>query len=169
MIPIYFRKEKENAVIPTFGHADNTNAGVDFYACIDRPVWIFPRQSKIIGTGISWHCDVDYMEAFLRFSEEDFNSSDRLYKLGMIVQSRSGLAMNKGLECSNAGVIDEGYTGEIRIKLYNTSNWIKIIYPNDRIAQGVIHLIPMIEVLEYKDEPVRETLRGSKGFGSSGI
>lgn len=167
MIPIYFKKLNNNAKIPVFGHNDNTNAAVDIYSCIDKNIIIWPKSSKVIDTGITWYVDTDYMETFLRYSEGEFSESDRLYKLAMVIQSRSGLAFKQSLEASNAGVIDEAYQGEIKVKLYNNSWFPKIVKNHERIAQGVIELLPMIDIKEWIGE-LPKTVRGDKGFGSSG-
>jgi len=167
MIPIYFKKLDPNAKIPVFGHNDSTNAAVDLYSCIDKNIIIWPKSSAVIPTGITWYVDVDYMETFLRYSEEEFSDSERLYKVAMVIQSRSGLAFKKGIESSNAGVIDESYQGEIKAKLYNNS-WFPVVIKNhERIAQGIIELLPMIEIKEWVGE-LPNTNRGDKGFGSSG-
>lgn len=164
MLPVYFFKIKDNAKLPIFGHNDITNAAVDIYSCIDKNIIIWPKSSKIISTGIGWFIDIDALDNFLNIKE----SNSRLFKLAMVIQSRSGLAINKGIECSNAGVIDEGYIGEIKVKLYNNT-WIpKMIKNHERIAQGVIELLPLIELKEIKKENIKNTSRGNKGFGSSG-
>jgi dUTP pyrophosphatase len=160
MIPIYFKKLRPTAIIPSFGHDDNTNAGVDFYACIDKPIIIWPKCSATFGTGVSWYVDTKRIKT---------KHGEREEKLGMILQSRSGLAINKGLECSNAGVIDQGYSGEIKIKLYNNSFWFKKILPNDRVAQGIVEYLPMIKIEELgENEIIVDSTRKDKGFGSSG-
>jgi dUTPase len=106
--------------------------------------------------------------------------------LGGIVQSRSGIAIKHSIECSNAGVIDHGYTDEIHVKIYNhdpREPWA--IKFGDRIAQLCLHIKPakIVDLLEifFKDKnslvfSIQErdistwpqTARGNKGIGSSG-
>ena len=89
----------------------------------------------------------------------------------MQVRPRSGIAFKHGVTVLNSpGTIDTKFVGEIKVLLVNLSNeeftWAK----GDRIAQGVIasrvssDFGNLIEVTEIK-----ETERGSGGFGSTGV
>ena len=83
---------------------------------------------------------------------------------GGIVKDRSSMAM-KRLTIS-AGVIDNGYRGEIKILISNHSGTEHTIEPDQKIAQ----LIPC-PVTDWKAEEARElsdTHRGEDGFGSTG-
>ena len=89
---------------------------------------------------------------------------------GMIC-SRSGLAAKHGLAVLNSpGIIDSDYTGELKVILANLSNQSFTIKPGDRIAQLVISKYEAID-LDIMDNPVIDTntIRGEKGFGSTGI
>lgn len=80
------------------------------------------------------------------------------------IKSKSGLNVNHGLTAE--GVIDSGYTGSIRVKLYNHTNNGYHFERGDKIAQLVI--LPIITPeLELVDE-LEETERGDGGFGSTG-
>lgn len=80
------------------------------------------------------------------------------------VRGRSGLA-SKGI-FAHMGTVDFGYTGEIRVVLFNMSGDTRIFTPGERIAQIVVSKIekPSVEFVEA----LEETNRGEKGFGSSG-
>ena len=84
------------------------------------------------------------------------------------LKSRSSLA-KKGIEVK-AGTLDAGYTGDIGIYLFNSSNTTQQIQPNERIAQAI--LLPLINISNLKEVNTREelgqTLRGQNGFGSTG-
>lgn len=80
------------------------------------------------------------------------------------IKSKSGLNVNHGLTAE--GVIDSGYTGSIRVKLYNHTREDYAINEGDKIAQLVI--LPIITPdLELVDE-FEATERGDGGFGSTG-
>ena len=80
------------------------------------------------------------------------------------IKSKSGLNVNHGLTAE--GVIDSGYTGSIRVKLYNHTEKSYIFEQGDKIAQLVI--LPIITPeLELVDE-LEPTERGDGGFGSTG-
>ena len=81
--------------------------------------------------------------------------------------SRSGHGL-KGISLANSvGVIDAGYTGEIRVTLENHGREPFEVYPNDRVAQLVI--VPMITPAFRDVEALPATDRGHKGFGSTGV
>ena len=80
------------------------------------------------------------------------------------LKSKSGLNVKRGI--TSEGVIDAGYTGSIRVKLYNNTRIPYLVKKGDKISQLVI--LPIysdeLEVVESLDEPAR----GNNGFGSSG-
>ena len=84
---------------------------------------------------------------------------------GMILKDRSGLADKYGLHVL-AGVIDNGYRGELEILLVNLSHQSMQILPGDRIAQAI--LVPLIDAEVEEVDELSETERGEKGFGASG-
>lgn len=83
--------------------------------------------------------------------------------VGML-KSKSGLNVKHGI--TSEGVIDVGYTGSIRVKLYNHSEKPYELKAGDKISQLVIMPI-LTPNFELVDE-LEETERGEKGFGSSG-
>ncbi len=81
------------------------------------------------------------------------------------IRDRSGLAFKHGLH-TLAGVIDETYRGEIGVVLVNLGKKDYTIKKNERIAQLIIS--PYIQAnIEYVEE-LQDSVRGEKGFGSSG-
>lgn len=83
--------------------------------------------------------------------------------VGML-KSKSGL--NVKHDIVGEGVIDSGYTGSIRVKLYNHGAESYVIEQGDKISQLVILPIitPELELVAHLDE----TERGDNGFGSTG-
>ncbi|WP_312979550.1 dUTP diphosphatase [Corynebacterium sp.] len=82
------------------------------------------------------------------------------------ILSRSGLASG-GVWVANApGLIDPDYRGEICVLLYNSTNYKYQIAAGDRVAQLQLPrcLHPEFAVVDELDE----TVRGSRGFGSTG-
>ena len=86
-----------------------------------------------------------------------------------LVIPRSGLAANHGLSIVNApGLIDSNYRGEIKVILINLDSQHDFeIKRGDRIAQLLLTNVPTVslEVVEI----LPESVRGTGGFGSSGI
>jgi dUTP pyrophosphatase len=70
---------------------------------------------------------------------------------------------------NSPGTIDRGYTGEIKVILFNQSQEPYLVKRGQKIAQLVIVpvLHPYIEVV--KERLQITTSRGDKGFGSTGV
>ena len=121
--------------------AHETDAGLDIYS---REAQVIPpRGSAVFDTGV--HIELP----------------DNT--VGML-KSKSGVNVNHGI--TSEGVIDVGYTGSIRVKLYNHSDKIYTVGKGDKITQLVIMPI-LIPKLEFADS-LSESERGSDGFGSTG-
>ena len=130
----------EGAFMPTRGHT--YDAGLD----LRTPVafGIKAGGSAVIDTGI--HVEIP---------------------IGMVgmLKSKSGLNVKHGI--TSEGVIDTGYTGSIRAKLYNHGNEDVSFEKGDKITQLVIMPIYIPGKLEVV-ETLEETDRGANGFGSTG-
>lgn len=138
-------KLDENAIMPTRAHS--TDAGLDLYSPVD--FWIEPSGSPIgdnyavIDTGV--HVELPKGT------------------VGML-KSKSGLNVKHSI--IGEGVIDEGYTGSIKVKLYNLGSLPMDFKRGDKIIQLVI--VPYYApILELVDE-LEETERGTGGLGSTG-
>lgn len=131
-------------------------------ACIDLfancEMSIPPGESVIIGTNIKIKRHTLPPDSF------------------MCIKDRSSIAC-QGVFCIG-GVIDLGYTGELKIVMFNSSKKIFEINPNDRIAQFYIpkKIDPLrISLIDEKSEKVisetstlsRKRTRGDAGFGST--
>ena len=127
------------AFIPERAH--NTDAGLDLKSpvCIEIP----PRCSAVIDTGV--HVDLP------------------IGTVGFL-KSKSGLNVNHDI--TSDGVIDVGYTGSIKVKLYNHGIIPYQVLRGDKITQLVVFEchFPDVEIVEELDN----TERGNKGFGSTG-
>ena len=83
---------------------------------------------------------------------------------GLLV-SKSGLNTVNGI--TSTGLIDEGYTGEIMVKLYNHSDKKYMVEAGDKISQLVV--IPVrYEQIEVVEAFEGDSERGKNGFGSTG-
>lgn len=135
------KKLRPDAKLPHKIHAGDL--GYDLFS--DEGVAIFPHETKVVKTGIAIQFPAGY---------------------GGFIKDRSSVATKKGLH-TVAGVIDNGYTGEIGMALYNGTESVIHITPGEKIAQLV--LIPTVD---FTIEEVIETIsldgRGDNGFGSTG-
>lgn len=129
----------EGAYMPTRAH--ETDAGLDLYSM--ETIIVPAKESATFDTGV--HIELPPQS------------------VGFI-KSKSGLNVKHGIQ--SEGVIDVGYTGSIKVKLYNHSGYDYKVNRGDKISQLVILPIytPTLEVVYDLDE----TERGNNGFGSSG-
>ena len=129
----------EGAYMPTRAHS--TEAGLDLYSPVD--VMIMPRANAVIDTGVH----VELPPGSVGF-----------------LKSKSGLNVKHGI--LGEGVIDAGYTGSIRVKLYNHSGERYYIQRGDKITQLVILPVMLLDLKQV--EMLEDTDRGANGFGSTG-
>ena len=81
-----------------------------------------------------------------------------------LIWPRSGLAA-KGIS-TDAGVIDSGYRGEVKIVMTNSTPHRYTIHQGDKIAQILIQKVFLDEVMEVQE--LEDSTRGANGFGSTG-
>lgn len=127
------------AIQPTRAH--DTDAGLDLYSIEDRI--IEAKGDAIFKTGVHIQLPKGYA--------------------GLLV-SKSGLNVKHGI--TSTGLIDEGYSGEITVKLYNHGGRDYTIRKGEKISQLVI-LPVRYEPVEIVDE-IDSGERGDAGFGSTG-
>lgn len=133
----------DQELIPTFMH--KSDAGCDLRAASDGIIG--PLSRKLVGTGIAIQLPENY---------------------AAFVHPRSGLALKQGVTVLNTpGTIDAGYTGEIGVILFNSSDEPFEYQRGDRIAQLVFQEI--IQPTFIFVSQLEETDRGSAGFGSTGV
>ena len=130
----------KGAYPPERAHA--TDAGLDIRSRENTTV-VPARGSAIFYTGI--HMQIPHGYA------------------GLLV-SKSGLNVKFGI--TSTGLIDEGYTGEIVVKLYNDGFTGKIINKGDKISQ--LMLIPVLHATPTQVDELDASERGENGFGSTG-
>lgn len=80
------------------------------------------------------------------------------------IEGRSGVGFKKHI-FPHSGIIDNGYRGDMGIKLYNFGTEPQTFVPGDKVAQLVIH--PLIQANVHWSTGATESQRGEKGFGSS--
>ena len=82
-----------------------------------------------------------------------------------ILVSKSGLNIKSDI--TSTGLIDSGYAGAIKVKLYNHGDKPYMVCAGDKISQIVI--VPVFTPsLEIVNEFSEKGERGDNGFGSSG-
>ena len=107
-MPVYIKKLKEQAAIPSYGSAEA--AGADLYACLETAVEIAAGLAMELPEGT---VGLVYARSGLA--------------------SKKGLA-----PANKVGVIDSDYRGEVMVALHNHSAQAAVVEPGERIAQLVI-------------------------------
>ena len=80
------------------------------------------------------------------------------------IAPRSGPAMQNHISIG-AGVVDEDYTGNLSILVFNLSNSEFDIKAGDSVAQLICEKIALPTLIEVTS--LTQTERGERGFGSS--
>ena len=146
LLDVNFTKSNPDAKDPKYAYP--TDSGFDLYST--ETVLIDPFGRKLISTGL--HIDIP----------EGYEIQ---------VRSKSGLALKEGLMVLNSpGTVDQGYTGEIQVILFNTTNKSKNIEKGQKIAQAV--LTPVVSgkwVKLIEKEEINNKDRNENGFGSTGV
>ena len=81
-----------------------------------------------------------------------------------VICSKSGLNVKHGI--ISDGLVDSGYTGSVRVKLYNLSDKSYLLEAGDKISQ--IMFVPVLSATMLETIALEETERGDGGFGSTG-
>jgi len=144
----------EHSVVPFAGapeaapeYQSEGAAGADLRARLDADVLIPPGGRALIPTGLRLQIP--------RGLEGQ-------------VRPRSGLAVRYGVSVLNSpGTIDSDYRGEVKVILVNLGQEEFRVRSGDRIAQLVFS--PVVRVTFQREASVDETVRGSGGFGSTGV
>lgn len=147
-----FYKVHEDARVPEKNHKDLTtgDAGLDVFSVEDA---VIPAKGSVevkIGLKVA-HISPGFW---------------------VKIEGRSGLAFKKGIT-PFGGIIDNGYRGEIGIKLINSSDEEQTIEKGTAVAQLIVYrmidsTVSVQELPHPADEALEPTTaRGTKGFGSS--
>ena len=123
------------------------SAGMDLMANLEESIVLKPFQRLVVKTGL-------------------FISLQQGYEAQ--IRPRSGLALKKGITVLNSpGTIDADYRGEIGVILINLSDSYFEINTGDRIAQMII---AKHETIDWETvDKLDDSVRGDKGFGSTGV
>src|ERR1035437_7223337 len=135
-----FLSLNKDAKIPSYAHPGD--AAFDIYAV--EKVTLGKGKFLPVKTGIASEIPINYVVSF---------------------RGKSGLAAKSGINVLG-GVIDSNYRGEWMVILANHGSKSYQFEKGDKIAQGFLQAVPPVKIIEVKK--LSETVRGEKGFGSSG-
>lgn len=134
------RKLSPDARLPSYGTPEA--AGLDLFHLDRSTLVIAPGMTVKLGTGLAMQIPQGFAGVVRPRSSA--------FKRGLIVQ----------------GLIDSDYRGEVFVVVTNASYREQEIEPGSSIAQLVVLPYPTMTVVEV--EELLPSLRGNKGFGSTG-
>lgn len=144
-ISVKLVKTHDDAVLPVANNKDplTGDSGYDLYAVED--VVITRSSSAVVPVGLTL--------------------ADITPGYWIRIEPRSGLGFKHSLQ-PHLGVIDNGYRGDLAVKMYNFNGSSSYtVKKGDKIAQLVVY--PLLQPIFEFTDTVTETSRGDKGFGSS--
>lgn len=136
----------ENAVFPKYAYP--SDSGFDLHSTQDLEIGPFGRI--LVPTGLKVSFDEGYE---------------------IQVRPKSGLAIKQGLTVLNTpGTVDQGYTGEIQVIVFNTNNYSVTIPKGMKVGQAVLCPVVQGKFVNFEEVgQIEEKDRGNNGFGSTGI
>ncbi len=143
MAKVKIKKLHEDAIIPEYAHKGD--AAMDVFSI--ETMLIAPMRRALVKTGISFEIPKGYE---------------------IQVRAKSGLALNEGITVLNGpGTVDSTYRGELGVILINHSSKSYLVEKGKKVAQIVLNKVEEIKFKEVKD--LKKTVRGTGGFGSTGL
>jgi dUTP pyrophosphatase len=141
-----YKKVSPDAVDPKYNY--EKDSGFDLHSIEDLTLLGLSRA--MVGTGLSFDIPDGYE---------------------IQIRPKSGLAINYGLTVLNTpSTIDGGYTGEVKVILFNTSRNNFVISKGMKIAQAVLCPVQQGKYVNFENlDELPQTDRGDNGFGSTGL
>jgi len=133
--------------VKTPSRGTSKSAGIDFYVPNDiDAISLEPGQDALIPSGIK--VNVPKGHALIAFNKSGIATKSKLIK--------------------GAEVVDEDYTGEIHIHVFNAGRGLSVITPGQKLIQFILIPVNYEGVEEVVELDSIETERGEGGFGSTG-
>jgi dUTP pyrophosphatase len=145
-LTLKYKKLRPESTDPYYNYP--SDSGFDLFATEDTTIQ--PLGRGLVRTGLSFDIKDGYE---------------------IQVRSKSGLAINQGLFVMNSpGTVDNGFTGEIQVIVFNTNSFEYTVKQGSKIAQAVLCPVvngKWVELEETSGEIIKD--RNANGFGSTGI
>jgi dUTP pyrophosphatase len=146
LLPLKYKLIHPDAVPPKYNY--ETDSGFDLHSVEDLEIPPFGRI--LVPTGLCF----DIKDGF-----------------ELQIRSKSGLAIKQGLMVLNSpGTVDNGYTGEVQVIVFNTNKHSVQIPVGMKVAQAVLTSVVnggWVGLEQVKE--INKKDRNENGFGSTGI
>jgi dUTP pyrophosphatase len=135
-----------DAIFPSYNYP--SDSGFDLYSVEETKIQPFGRA--LLSTGLKFGFQEGYE---------------------IQIRTKSGLAINQGLMVLNSpGTMDQGYTGECKVPMFNANPNEVTIPKGMKIAQAVLCPVKNGKYVNLVSvDKIGEKDRGENGFGSTGI
>ena len=133
------KKLEKDAKLPERAHKED--AGADLFSYGEQ--MILPGETKKLRTGVSFSFPTGYVA---------------------LIWDKSSVGA-LGIK-TLGGVLDAGYRGEVQVIAVNLTQAPVIFSHGQKIAQVLIQKVELPEIVEV--ESLDDTIRGERGFGSTG-
>lgn len=140
-VRVEYKRLHPEAKLPTRANPDD--AASDLYAVEDMT--IHPGETKNVDTGLAFAVPAGWYTTI--------NGRSSLNKRGLL---------------AFRGVIDAGYTDRLMVSLTNTGAMPYSVKVGDRVGQLTVHRRIDYTATEVEEFSPTHSMRGSRGFGSSG-
>ena len=133
---------------------------------------VFPKYAYPTDSGFDLHSTIEYtLPPFGRALIPTGLKVSFDEGLELQIRPKSGLAINQGITVLNTpGTVDAGYTGEIKVIVFNTNNNDFTITKGMKVAQAVFAPVINGRFIKFENvSDITEKDRGDNGFGSTGI
>jgi dUTP pyrophosphatase len=142
---IKIMKTHEDAALPASNNADTCTGDTGYDLVAVESAHIEAGSSEVVSVGLTL--------------------ADISPGYWIRIEPRSGLGFKHNIQ-PHLGVIDNGYRGDLAVKLYNFSRDDGYtVKKGDKIAQLAVY--PLLQPEFSFSDSITETPRGNKGFGSS--
>lgn len=146
-VEVAFRALPHFGDLPLPAYATDGAAGMDVVAAVQDDLVLAPGARFAVPTGLAMAVPAGHE---------------------VQVRPRSGLALRHGVTVANApGTIDSDYRGELMVLLVNLGDADFTVSRGMRVAQ--LLLAPVTRAVPRLVESLDDTVRGSGGFGSTGL
>ncbi len=147
MVTLFLKQLDHAQDLPLPSYATDGASGLDLPAALESDIILQPGERALFPTGLIAQIPEGYEGQ---------------------IRTRSGLSLKQGLMVLNSpGTIDADYRGEIKVLLINMGQEAVMLHRGMRIAQLVI--CPVTRVRISAMSLVDQTVRGTGGFGSTGV
>lgn len=157
-LQLFIKTGENNDLYQNHSAAYKGDSGIDLF--FPRDVTIPAHGTLLVDLGIS--CEMREINKTFKSADQSFFTSKSYY-----LYPRSSIYKTPIRLANNVGIIDAGYRGNIKVALDNKSDKDYVINRGVKLFQICAPSLDEIKIV--LTDTLTDTVRGTGGFGSSGI